>query len=195
MWGSDSTWAGVLLALCLATSGGARAVPIDLNTFVADPATAVSVTPDGSAATLTEDPSTFDVLLVNDPGFGGPEVIVPRPDVFLSFAYDFVEAPGNDDAFVAFVLDAVTGGSVGPPFEFATQETSAGTVVFDLSGLVGASIGLQFTLVSLEPEFFGTSEVTVSDVRVEGVPEPPALLLLAGGLIVGLLGGVRIRRG
>ena len=84
-------------ALMFGFSQELYAVPIDLNDFFADPT--VTVTPDGSFASITEDPGLSAVLLSNDPGLGDPNVIIPGLGVLLSFDFSFNEAGGELDEF------------------------------------------------------------------------------------------------
>lgn len=180
--------AALLGGLLLAPA--ALAVPIDLNDFTADPT--VTVAPDGSSAVLMEDPGASVVLLVNDPFFGDPQVIVPGPGVSLLFEFNFIEAGGHNDAFSVFVIDAATGLSAGAAFEFTALDTAAGTLAFNLSPLAGQSLGLQFQLASLLADPGVGSAVTVSNLRLETatVPAPAPGLLLAAGLV----GGIALRR-
>ena len=153
---------------------------VDLNDFFADPT--VTVAPDGSTATLAEDAALSAVLLSNDPGLGDPNVILAGPGVSLVFDFDFTEGgPGNDDEFGAFILDS-TGTSAGPGFEFFTQDTSSGTVAFDLSSLTGEPfIGLQFQLSALFSDVLLDSTLTVSNVNLVPIPEASTYLLFGLG--------------
>ena len=157
----------------------AAVIPIDLNDFFADPT--VTVSTDGSSAFLEEDPGFFSVILSNDPGLGEPNVILPGAGVSLSFAYDFVDATGEGDEFGAFLIDADTGSSING-FEFFSGDSGAGTIEFDLSSLVGLTLGLEFQLNSLVNDIDFDSFARVSNVQLEtqipSVPEPSSLLLL-----------------
>ncbi len=176
----------VLITAGLSLSITAQATPIDLNDFFADPTVTVAL--DGSSASFTEDPSLLSVLLSNDPGLGDPNVIIPSANTSLLFDYDFFESSAGDDEFGAFVIDGATGSSI-PTFDFFTQDSSTGTVSFDLSSLVGDTLGLQFELSSLFADNDFDSTLTVSNVRLvtetssSTVPEPSALLLFMIGLI------------
>jgi len=178
-----------LLLVAFAVSPAA-AVPIDLNDFFADPTVAVAA--DGSSATLSESAAGGPVLLSNDPGLGDPNIIIPGAGVGLRFDFGFTEGIGEDDEFGAFVIDAATGLSVGPAFEFFTQASSSGSVAMDLSTLAGQTLGLQFQLSSLPGDNGRTSTATVSNVELLGtviVPEPATLGLLGVGLVgLGALG-------
>ena len=175
----------------------AHAGLINLNDFFADPTVTVAV--DGSSAVIEEDAFISPVLLANDPGLGDPEVIIPGLAVSLAFDFSFDEPVGNDDEFGAFIVDE-NGNSAGPAFEFFTQDTSSGTVLFnDLSSLAGqATLGLQFQLTSdVNFDFVDlqTSKVTVSNVKVDVIPEPGTVLLFAAGLIgIAFVGLLRSRR-
>ena len=161
------------------------AAPIDLNDFFADPT--VTVAADGSAAALQEDPNLGAVLLSNDPGFGDPQVVFPAAGLLLLFNYDFIEGSGEADELGAFVIDAATGLSAGPSFEFFTQSSGSGTVAFDLTSLVGQTLGLQFQLSALPGDSGLSSIATVSQVRLEPVPEPSTTFLFASGFLLMLV--------
>ena len=128
-----------------------NATDINLNDFFFFPGDPVTIAPDGSSAEIEEDLSGFHpIVLMNNPTFGDPNVIIPGLNVLLLFDYDFSEGTGGneDDQFGAFVIDTATNVSAGPAYEFFIEETGAGTVSFDLSGLVGSVLGLQFELES-----------------------------------------------
>jgi hypothetical protein len=170
--------------LNLLVIGIAQAIPIDLNNFFADPA--VAVAPDGSSATIAEDAFLNPVLLSNDPFLGDPEVIFAGLD-YLIFDYDFTEGSvGNNDEFGVFIIDVDTGLSPGPAFEFFTQDSSSGMISFDLSGLIGKSLGMQFQLSALSGDIGLDSTVTISNLHTEPisepVPEPNTIWLMVIGL-------------
>lgn len=73
----------ILIGLCLFSPQSSQAVAIDLNTFMADPASAVTIAADGSWATMVEDPSLGSVWLYND------SIFIPADAMALSFDYDF----------------------------------------------------------------------------------------------------------
>jgi len=176
-----------LLMQFFVSSASAANIPINLNDFFADPS--VTVTADGTSASISEDPLLFSTLLANDPGLGDPNVIIPGIGTTLSFSYDFTEATGEDNEFGVFVVDGTTGGSVGSAFEFFTQDSSSGTISFDLTSLVGQTLGLQFELTALFGDVGLDSIVTISNVEMDviSVPEPSTLLLFFIGFIYLLL--------
>jgi hypothetical protein len=182
---------GVLVAM-LGLAAASQAGPIDLNDFFADPA--VTVAPDGASAVIAEDPdpSVDFVLLVNDPGLGDPNVITPGPGVVLAFDYVLATGLGDLEAFSAFVLDAATGLSAGPAYEFFTEIAASGTLSFDLSALTGSTLGLQFSLESLVGDAAAATTVTVSDLRLTQaqVPAPSVPVLM----LIGLAGAGLARR-
>lgn len=161
------------------SSAQAAVIPIDLNDFFADPSVSVSL--DGSSASFAEDLSLPSVLLANDPGLGDPNVVIPGVGTLLMFDFDFMEAGGNDDVFSAFILDATTGLSIAP-FVLFINSVSVGSVSFDLTSLVGESLGLQFELGSNIGDQGIDSTLQISNVRLVtpmvGVPEPTGLALL-----------------
>ncbi|CAG0947449.1 hypothetical protein [Geobacter sp.] len=176
---------GALIAV-LGLTENVFAYTVNLNDFYKDPTVTLAL--DGSSAVIAEDSALSPVLLSNDPGLGDPNVILPMPGNSLIFDYLFAEpAPGNQDEFGAFLVDSVTGGSVGSAYEFFSQTPGSGTISFDLSELVGLTLGLQFQLSALPSDTELTSTVTISNVRVEPqavqpVPEPGTCWLILGGL-------------
>lgn len=172
---------GLGMLLPTGQADAAAITSVDLNDFFADPS--VSVAADGSQAVMSEDPALFAVFLVNDPGFGDPEVIVPGPGVSLVFEFDFVLGTNSVDEFAAALIDAATG-AILPNFTFSTSSSAAGSVSFDLSSLVGTQLGLQFQLTSLFGDQGLGSTVSVSDVRLAmPVPLPGTALLFATALV------------
>lgn len=203
-WGGGGTSrmrrfvSAVLLGGVCGWAGTAEAVttPIDLNDFFFFAGDQVTVAADGSSATIAEHLDFSPIILSNDPTKGDTPVIFPGPGVELVFDFDFVEGPAvdEDDEFGAFIIDPVTGSSVGAGFEFFTTDTSAGTVSFDLTLLAGTvDLGLQFQLSALFGDLGLESTLTISNVRLEApdvaprvIPEPLSATL---GLVgVGALG-------
>ncbi|MCP4114964.1 MAG: PEP-CTERM sorting domain-containing protein [Desulfobacteraceae bacterium] len=179
----------ILFVSCFLVSAYASAVvavTIDLNDFYADPA--VTVAPDGASAIMVED-SVCTVLLANDPGLGEPNVIIPQSGFELLFDYVFTEGAdaGEDDEFGVFILDGATGFCVGSPYEFFTGTTASGSIGFDLTGLVGMTLGLQFQLGAFPGDTGFDSVVEISNLRIEqspGIPEPSIIFLFGLGLLV-----------
>ncbi len=170
------------------------AVMIDLNDFFNDPT--VTVSADGSSAVFREDPGFSEVALLNDPGFGDPEVIIAGQNLGLFFDYEFLEAPGEDDSVFQFILDGATGNSVGPAFEFFSEDSVVGTIVYDLTPLVGTQLGLSFSLQSGQADNGFGSTLTISNVRIEPLPvvsvsAPATFLYLLFGVAAMFM---RIRR-
>jgi hypothetical protein len=179
----------VLLIFVAAPANAAVIIKLNDFNFYADQTVALAA--GGLSALIEEDSSLAAVLLVNDPGLGDPNVILPAAGASLLFDYDFVLGlVGNFDEFGAFLIDS-TGTSLGAPYQFFSSSTIAGTVSFDLSSLVGQTIGLQFQLTSLNGDSLLDSTVTISNVRLDNgvaaIPEPSSVVcwtLLAGiGLI------------
>jgi hypothetical protein len=101
----------------------------------------------------------------------------------LSFEFDFIEAPGNDDSFNATISDYATGTILrGPQF----WETSvSGIWIWNVPDIAGTLIGLEFQLFSDDDLYDST--LTVSNIDITPVPLPTTLLLLGSG-IAGLVG-------
>ena len=160
----------------------AQATIINLNDFFAD--FTVTVSADGSTATLLEDPMAIAVLLANDPSLGDPNVIVASANSVLSFDVIFMEGTGNDDAFQVTLFDANTLATLD---DFFTDFSLSQLISFDLSPYIGTTLGLQFELRSFDSLF--DSSVVISNVTIDSsstaVPEPPtSLLACLGGLFL-----------
>lgn len=196
--GRNVTSTFVVLAVLLFFSGfnSAHAALIDLHDFYSDPTVTVSPAwSPGLTATFTEDPLLTPVLLSNDPGLSDDEVIfaeIGGVGQILSFNFDFVEPAGNHDEFGAFVIDASTGLSAGAPFEFFVDYTDSGAVSFDLSSLSGEILGLQFQLSAFDFDLGST--LTISNVELNPVPVPGAVLLAGLGLVTSAFGILRKKR-
>lgn len=176
---------GSAMLLLGAREAPAALIPLSFHDFYADPS--VTVTPDGSAALMAEDPALSFVLLANDPFFGSPPIVAAGLGTRLLFDYVFAEAAGEDDQFRAFVFDSATGVTAAG-LEFLTAEPGNGTVAFDLSGLVGLTLGMQFELASLFGDTGLGSSAGIANLRLEtpepiGVPEPSTLALWMAALL------------
>jgi hypothetical protein len=169
--------------------GLTTAAMIDLNDFFFFPGDPVVVSADGSTATISEDPFFTPIMLTNDPFLGDPEVILAGLGISLVFEFNFIEGAGFEaDEFGAFIIDPLTGGSLGAGFEFFTTETGSGEISFDLTSLLGTTgLGLQFLLSALPGDAGIGSMVTIGNVRLEqnisAVPLPGAFYLFATGII------------
>jgi len=179
----------VLVCVLLAACCTAHATMIDLSTFFFFADGKVTFSSGGTVATFVESAGHPETLLSDNPLMGDPELIFAGPGVWLQFDYVFTEGPtegtsANKDEFGAWIIDPVSGWSVGAPYEVFRQDTDSGTVSFDLSSLSStAPWGLQFQLSSL-PEDSGTgSTLRISNVQL--VPEPITVVAL-GSLLVGI---------
>jgi MYXO-CTERM domain-containing protein len=178
----------------LFSATSAQAIPISFNDFFREADAPVSVAADGSTATLGESPDFGLVYLSNLPGLGDPEVIIGGAGITLAFDYTFTMPSGNADIFHVALLDGLTGSVFGAAYELFVLATGGGHVTFDLSGLGGATLGMQFELAPELADAAFDSLVTLSNLQLlaaepppppppTGVPSPGTLpLLIAGGL-------------
>lgn len=145
----------------------ARAAAIDFNQLFHDPGAPIRIAADGSSAVLSEDPAVFAVFLSNVPGFGDPQLITATTGARLSFDYDFNEPANNADIFHFALLDGLTGDPLAGEELFVT-DTGSGTASFDLSALLGTTLGMQFELIpDLLNDFGFDSTLTLSNLRID----------------------------
>jgi PEP-CTERM motif-containing protein len=213
---NDNGWKEILmkkiavLLVCFASllflRAQARAVSIDLTDF--HTIGNVSIAPDGSYATMTEDPDYNTALLSNDPWFGMSYtgLYIPLDSMSLTFDYNFVEPMGNDDEFYALLYNLsdypvpLTDAN-GNDLEFFTYASGSGTVTWDLlgAGFLGTTVGMEFQLNWASSDPFPSytlaenSSVIISDVKINPVPEPATLFLLGSGL-AGLFAARKTKR-
>ena len=163
----------MLIAAFAMLSVRVQADIIDLSTFTADPPEAVTFS--GANATITEQPGYGSIFLYTDPLLGGDGILIPSGDYRLVFEYQFVEPAGHDDELNAFLFAPDT-------FEHLTDtyvsDPGAGSVTWDLSEATyqGQTVGLEFDFNSYDAPT--DSFITISNVRIELIPEPGSAIIL-----------------
>jgi hypothetical protein len=169
-----------------AASGEARALPVDLLTFSADPAANVGISADGLSATLTEHATTSPVSLSN------PALALPPDALQLEFSYELTVAAQGEDYFDFYIddLSAPQFWVGGPAGDVAL--VFRGTHSVDLAALAGTPVPVIFDFSSGFEDLNLDSELTISGVEIVPIPEPGSLLMIGPGLVI-LACGRRLR--
>jgi hypothetical protein len=177
----------LITAAAMALPAASQAAAVDLNLFYSEPGAPISIAADGSSATFSEDPNVFLVYLSNVPGLGDPQLLTPASGATFSFDYNFVEATGNEDIFHFSLLDGNTGSPL-TAYELLFTNSASGSALFNLSGLVGTTLGMQFELLpDLALDLGFESQLTISNLRFE--PPPPPVDVLEPGTLALMLAG------
>lgn len=171
----------IIFCLTFAVSiGNLLAIPIDLTTFTANPASDVVINPDGSSATLFEDWAVAPV------SFSNSSFSIPSDALSLSFDYALVVAAFNDDYFDFYINDVIA-----PDFwDGGPEGTYSGTYTYGLAALRGHTIPIIFNLMYGWGDGGYESYLTVSNVNLNPVPEPSTIFLLS----IGILGAIGLRK-
>jgi hypothetical protein len=168
----------VFIAIFSATN--VFAIPVDLSSFGMIDDTVTIFGPDNSFASIAEDPFWAPV------GLWESDFPIPADALTLTFSYELVVAPNNEDYF-----DFYFGDLSGPSDSFGGYEDIyAGMVTKDLTGFAGNTLPLAFALNYGWSDWGYDSVLTISNVKINPIPEPATLLLVSAGLI----GMARIRK-
>jgi hypothetical protein len=157
------------------------AIPIDLSTFFKiDPT--VSIGPNNSSATITEDPDYAPV------GLSEPSFYIPTDGLSLTFNY-MLNVPSNNEDYFDFYF----GDLFGPSDSFGGfNGIYSGSITKDLTSLAGGTLALAFALNYGWSDQGYQSILAISDVQINQIgkiPEPVTFLLVGAGLIG--IGGIR----
>lgn len=152
------------------------AIPVDLSTFDLIDST---VTVSGSSATIEEDPWLAPVTLLDY------DLPIPADAMSLTFDYELVVAPYNEDYFDFYFGDlSAFSDSFGGYNNNATENLIyTGMIGKDLTGFAGSTLPLAFALNWGWNDSGYDSVLTISNVEINPIPEPATLLLLGTGLI------------
>ena len=160
------------------------AIPVDLSSFDIIDDTVTIFGPDNSSATITE--------------YWGPDTLldwdlsIPYDALSLTFSYELVVAPNNEDYFDFHFGDlSALSDSFGGYNSSATEDLiCTETITKDLTGFAGSTLPLAFALNWGWSDLGHDSVLTISNVKINPIPEPATLLLVSAGLI----GMARIRK-
>jgi hypothetical protein len=168
--------------LLLTLSLPAFSTPINLHDFFADPS--VTVANDGLSALIKEDAMLPSVLLINDPSYGDPEVIIAGNKSILTLDFDFTEGVFNNDELFVSLFDANTFTVLE---KLSSHESIVTSFIVDLSLYVGMTLGFQIELKSFDNLFDSTvniSSLTLSTEQVNSIPEPHSLAIFCAALLL-----------
>lgn len=154
------------------------AFPVDLSTFDVIDDTVTVFGHDNSSATIYEDSTWAPV------GLWESDLPVPADAMGFTFNYKLVVASYNEDYFDFYFSDLL-----GPSDSFGGYNNTtenlvyAGMITKDLTGFAGSTLPLAFALNYGWSDRGYDSVLTISNVKINPIPEPATLLLISAGLI------------
>lgn len=165
------------------------AIPVDLFSFDMIDYTVTIFVPDNSSASIAEDSLRAPV------GLWESDLPIPADALSLTFDYELVVASYNEDYFDFYFDSAGPSDSFGGYNDTDTNLIYAGTISKYLTDFAGSTLPLAFTLNSgwegyndssgnwIRDNWELASVLTISNVKINPIPEPATLLLLGTGLI------------
>lgn len=195
-------WVIAVSGLFLFFSPQVHAIPVDLSKFdLIDENDISFFGTDNSSALIRED---TDPAAPNDPSLGPVSLLdydlsIPLNALSLSFDYELVIAPYNEDYFDFYFGDlSAPSDWFGGYNDSGTEDlTFAGTISLDLIPYGGSAQPIVFALNYGWYDGYDNygnpagdmyaSKLTISNVALNPVPEPATLLLLGSGLL-GIIG-------
>lgn len=178
-----STVFGLALLLAATAASAGTIIPFSSSGFSHDNNVRVPSPPD-TLAVFKQSTSSNVVALWNDPSptSAHQPLIVAQKRMILLFDYVLYEHgtdTGNAEQIWAGITDITDGTALGGQYQFKADMFTSGTVAFDLSDLVGQTVGIRFEMRPHPTtlDVLSNGHLNVSNLRTTIVPVPAASLL------------------